>query len=70
MDDEKIKKNGRPPTENREVRIVETGETFKNYREAAEAIGGNRSCIYLCLRGYRPHHLGYTFEYVEPEEEV
>lgn len=70
MDDNKIKKSGRPPTRNQKVRIIETGEVFKNYREAAEAINGNRSCVYLCLEGYRPHHLGYTFEYVDDETDV
>lgn len=59
------RKNGRPPEMNRPVRIKETGEVFKNYREAAEAIDGNRSCVYLCLRGFRKKHLGYTFEYLD-----
>ena len=66
---EKTKKNGRPPTENQKVRIVETGEIFNNYREAAESINGNRSCVYLCLKGYRKQHLGFTFEYVEVVED-
>jgi nucleoside-diphosphate-sugar epimerase len=31
--------------------------------EAAKAINGNRCCVYLCLRGNRKRHLGYTFSY-------
>lgn len=67
---EKDKKSGRPPTRNKRVRIIETGEVFDNYREAAKAINGNRSCVYLCLEGYRAHHLGYTFEYVNDTEDI
>lgn len=68
MEKENFKKNGRPPTDNKEVLIVETGEVFKNYRDAAKAIDGNRSCVYLCLKGYRQQHKGYTFRYVDDRE--
>lgn len=68
MEKDSHKKNGRPPTENRKVMIVETGEIFNNYREAAEAINGNRSCVYLCLKGYRKRHMGCRFEYIDEED--
>lgn len=58
-----MRKNGRPLENNRPVRILETGEVYDNYVEAAKAINGNRSCVYLCLRGDRKKHLGYTFAY-------
>ena len=61
----KSRKNGRPLENNRKVRIVETGEVYDNYVEAAKAINGNRTCVYLCLKGNRPKHLGYSFEYEE-----
>lgn len=60
-------KNGRPLTNDRPVRIIETGEVFKNYIEAAKAIGGSRSNVYLCLTGNRASHKGYSFEYVEDD---
>lgn len=59
------RKNGRPIENNRPVRIVETGQVYKNYIEAANAINGNRACVYLCLRGDRPTHMGYSFVYEE-----
>lgn len=59
------RKNGRPLEHNKPVRIVETGEVYDNYIEAAKAINGNRACVYLCLTGNRPHHMGYTFVYEE-----
>lgn len=59
---------GRPAENHTKVRIVETGEIFKNYREAAEAIDGNRGCVLLCLKGWRPSHKGLHFEYVEDEK--
>ena len=58
-------KNGRPLINDRPVRIIETGEVFKNYIEAAKAIDGSRSCVYLCLTGNRASHKGYSFEYAE-----
>lgn len=58
-------KNGRPMTNNRPVRIIETGKIYSNYVEAANAINGNRSCVYLCLKGCRDNHLGFTFEYAD-----
>jgi hypothetical protein len=60
-------KVGRPLTLNRKVMIVETGEVFDNYIEAAKAIDGNRSCVYLCLDPLvlRHSHKGYHFEYVD-----
>lgn len=59
------RKNGRPLSNDKPVKIVETGTVYDNYILAAEAINGNRSCIYQCLEGYRKKHKGYTFEYVE-----
>ena len=65
------RKNGRPLEHNKPVRIVETGEVYDNYIKAADAIGGYRACVYLCLKGLRPRHMGYSFRYeddVEKEE--
>jgi hypothetical protein len=61
------RKAGRPMENNKPVRINETGEVYPNYVEAAKAIDGNRSCVYLCLHGYRSKHKGYTFSYEEDE---
>lgn len=51
----------------RPVRIIETGEIYENYIKAAEAIGGNRGCVYLCLDELvlRHSHKGYHFEYLD-----
>lgn len=48
-----------------EIRIKETGQIFKSYNAVAKEIGGNRGCVYLCLRGMRGKHKGYTFEFVK-----
>lgn len=64
---EKIRKNGRPLENNKKVRIIETGQVYDNYIEAAKAINGNRACVYLCLKGLRSNHLGYSFEYEEDD---
>lgn len=61
------RKNGRPLEHDKPVRIVETGVVYPNYIEAAKAVGGNRACVYLCLRGDRARHMGYTFEYEDGE---
>lgn len=61
----KERKNGRPIENNKPVRIIETGEVYDNYIEAANAIDGNRACVYLCLKGDRTRHKGYTFAYEE-----
>ena len=58
------RKAGRPLENRRKVKIVETGAVYDNYILAAEAINGDRSCVYLCLQGTRRKHKGYTFEYV------
>ena len=55
----KERKNGRPIENNKPVRIIETGEVYDNY------IDGNRACVYLCLKGDRARHKGYTFAYEE-----
>ena len=51
------------------VKIKETGVVFVNARECAAAIGGDYSSVYACLRGVRSTHKGYSFEYVEVEED-
>lgn len=57
-------KKGRPP-KHKPVYIVELDETFKSYEAAASRIGGNRGNVMLCLLGDRKTCQGYTFEYVD-----
>ena len=47
--------------------IVELGEVFKSYSEAAARIGGRRSGVHACLNGSkgRKTHMGYTFKFVK-----
>lgn len=53
------------PVSFRRVMIIETGRVFRTVLECANHIGGHPSSIYRVLRGDRPSHLGYTFQYVE-----
>lgn len=51
------------------VLVVETGEIFKTYKEAAAAIGGDRSSIMRCCEGVQRHHKGFHFAwYIEGED--
>jgi hypothetical protein len=50
------------------VRCVETGEIFKNMREAAEEIGKHYYGINLCLLGKQQTCGGYHWERVIEEE--
>ena len=63
------RKNGRPLENDRPVRIIELGLTFPNYISAAEFVGGDRTCVYSCLKGMRKTHKGYTFMYERPKYE-
>ena len=54
-----------PEPKFRRVLVVESGLTFHSIQDCAEHLGANPSSIYRVLRGERPHHLGYTFRYVE-----
>ena len=46
------------------VRIIETGAIFESVFELAEALETHPSSIYRVIRGERPQHRGYTFEFV------
>lgn len=56
------KKRGRPNSD-KKILIVETGEVFSGYSEAATKVKGNRGCVYLCCHSPkgRKKHKGYTF---------
>lgn len=56
------------PVTPKAVRIIETGEVFQSARVVAKHIDGAYGDVYLCLRGERYTHKGYTFEYVEDDE--
>ncbi len=49
----------------RPVRIIETGEVFKNATACAKYIGGNLTNISACFYGRQRTHKGYTFEYAD-----
>ena len=60
---------GRPITHPR-ILIVELGEVFESYDEAAKRIGGNRGAISNILNNYLPRggrqtHKGYHFKFVK-----
>lgn len=54
-----------PEPKYRNVKVVQTGAVFKTVQDCAEHLGAQPSAIYRVLRGERPHHLGFTFEYIE-----
>lgn len=58
-------KNPLPPSNVRRVMIIETGMIFRTVIDCSNYIGGQPSSIYRVLRGERPSHLGYTFQFVE-----
>lgn len=63
-------RRGRPSVYTKEglkIRIVELGEDFESYSDAAKRIGGRRSGVYSCLRGTgnRKTHKGFTFKFVK-----
>lgn len=59
-------KRGRPP-KHPQIVIVETGEIFSSYNQAALSVGGHRSAVYLCAIGARKTHKGFHFEFLEDE---
>lgn len=63
MHDSYLKKPGRPPT-HLPIRIIETGDIFDTYSDAAKAIGGDRTNIRRVACGTQSHHKGYHFEFV------
>ena len=52
---------GKPPA-HPPVVVVETGEIFDTFKEAAEAIGGDRSNVRRVAYGVQSHHKGYHFK--------
>lgn len=53
-------KAGRPP-EHPPVMLVETGEIFETYTEAAKAIKGDRTNVRRVAMGTQAHHKGHRF---------
>lgn len=64
----KYNKVGRPP-KHKPVRITELDEVYPSYESAASRIGGNRGNVMLCLLGDRKSCRGFTFEYVDEEND-
>lgn len=58
------KSNPNAGRKSKPIRIVETGEVYKNLKECEEAIGGDNRHINDCLRGRQRTHRGLHFEYV------
>ena len=61
------KRNGRPVENNRHVKVLETGKVYSNYREAADAVNGDRACVWQCVNGIRSRHKELTFVYTDDE---
>lgn len=56
----KYLKPGKPPN-HPPVIILETGEIFDTYKDAANAVGGDGSNVRRVVRGIQSHHKGYHF---------
>jgi len=54
-----------PKPKVRRVKVVETCEVFRTISDLARYLQADVSTIYKVLRGERPSHKGYTFEFVE-----
>ncbi len=57
-----------PQATHRKVKVPELNMIFRTVQDCADYIGGFPSSIYRVIRGERPTHLGYTFEWVEVNE--
>lgn len=56
------------PSNERPVRVVETGVIYPSQAECARAISGIQGNIALCLTKRRNTHRGFHFEYVDRED--
>ena len=52
---------GKPP-DHPKIILIETGEIFDTFTEAAEAIGGDRTNVRRVACGLQSHHKGYHFK--------
>ena len=67
MKDSRYSKPGKPP-EHPPVMLLETGDIFETYTEAARFIKGDRSNIKRVASGVQSHHKGYHFIFVPKTE--
>jgi hypothetical protein len=49
----------------RRIFVPELSKVFNTIQECADELEAQTASIYRVLRGERPHHLGYTFQYIE-----
>lgn len=50
------------------IKIVETGDIFATYTEAANSIGGDRTNIKRVAMGVQAHHKGFHFIFIQEDE--
>jgi len=63
MPDMYSKKRGRPPTHPKVI-MLETGEIFDTFKEAADAVGGDKANVRRVVYGVQSHHKGYHFAFL------
>lgn len=56
-------KSGKPP-KHPPIVILETGEVFHTFKEAADAIGGDKSNVRRVVYGVQSNHKGYHFQFL------
>ena len=56
-------KPGKPPNHPKIV-LVETGEIFDTFKEAADAIGGDKANVRRVARGIQESYRGYHFKFL------
>lgn len=57
------RKRGKPVTHPK-VLHVESGKVYKEYTQAAEAIGGSRHGVRRCCEGTQKHHHGQHYIWI------
>ena len=63
----KYDRPGRPP-KHLPVMLIETGDIFETYTEAAKFISGDRTNVKRVAYGVQSHHKGYHFIFVPDDE--
>ena len=58
------RKRGKPVTHPK-ICIIETGQIFDTYTEAAKSINGNRFGVYRCAIGIQKTHHGYHIIFIK-----
>ena len=65
---ERFKRRRGKPVTHKPVMCVETGKTYKYFKDAAADNGGSRWGVRKCAEGTQTHHHGKHYVFVDTEE--